>query len=172
MAARIRAGTRAVRENLIADEPGRGARSSNHRQNGRRPRRTSMRKLIFSMTVSLDGYIAAPDGTIDWTAPSEELFRFHTDQVQATRGTSVRTAAVRNDALLGDRGGDSAGRGARRVRQDLEGAAEGRVLHDAGERGGQHEAGQQTASAMRSQGSRNRPARTSPSAARGSPMRA
>jgi dihydrofolate reductase len=43
-----------------------------------------MRKLIYSMTVSLDGYIAGPDGTIDWTVPDEELFRFHTQQVQET----------------------------------------------------------------------------------------
>jgi dihydrofolate reductase len=41
-----------------------------------------MRKLIYSMTVSLDGYIAGPDGGIDWTVPDEELFRFHTRQVQ------------------------------------------------------------------------------------------
>jgi len=26
-----------------------------------------MRRLIYSMTVSLDGYIAGPDGAIDWT---------------------------------------------------------------------------------------------------------
>jgi dihydrofolate reductase len=43
-----------------------------------------MRKLIYSMTVSLDGYITGPDGTIDWTAPDEELFRFHTQQIQET----------------------------------------------------------------------------------------
>jgi dihydrofolate reductase len=43
-----------------------------------------MRKLIFSMTMSLDGHIAAPDGTIDWTVPDDELFRFHTQQVQET----------------------------------------------------------------------------------------
>jgi dihydrofolate reductase len=43
-----------------------------------------MRKLIYSMTVSLDGYIAGPDGAIDWTVPDEELFRFHTQQVQET----------------------------------------------------------------------------------------
>jgi dihydrofolate reductase len=43
-----------------------------------------MRKLIYSMTVSLDGYIADPDGAIDWTAPDEELFLFHTEQVQET----------------------------------------------------------------------------------------
>ncbi|HEV7162264.1 MAG TPA: dihydrofolate reductase family protein [Solirubrobacteraceae bacterium] len=41
-----------------------------------------MRKLIYSMTVSLDGYIAGPEGGIDWTAPDEELFRFHTQHVQ------------------------------------------------------------------------------------------
>ncbi len=43
-----------------------------------------MRKLIYSMTVSLDGYIAGPDGAIDWTVPDEELFLLHTQQVQET----------------------------------------------------------------------------------------
>jgi dihydrofolate reductase len=43
-----------------------------------------MRKLTYSMTVSLDGYIAGPDGAIDWTVPDEELFLFHTQQVQET----------------------------------------------------------------------------------------
>ncbi len=41
-----------------------------------------MRKLIYSMTVSLDGYIAGPDGAIDWSVPDEELFRFHPQHVQ------------------------------------------------------------------------------------------
>jgi dihydrofolate reductase len=41
-----------------------------------------MRKLIYSMSVSLDGYIAGPDGAIDWSVPDEELFRFHTEHVQ------------------------------------------------------------------------------------------
>jgi dihydrofolate reductase len=41
-----------------------------------------MRKLIYSMTVSLDGYIADPGGAIDWSAPDDELFRFHHQQVQ------------------------------------------------------------------------------------------
>jgi dihydrofolate reductase len=45
-----------------------------------------MRKLIFSMTVSLDGYIAGPGGDIAWSAPDEELFRFHTDQVRELGG--------------------------------------------------------------------------------------
>ena len=39
-----------------------------------------MRKLIYSMTVSLDGFIAGRDGEIDWSAPDEELHRFHNRQ--------------------------------------------------------------------------------------------
>jgi len=40
-----------------------------------------MRKLIYSMTVSLDGFIAGRDGEIDWSAPDEELHRFHNRQI-------------------------------------------------------------------------------------------
>jgi dihydrofolate reductase len=43
-----------------------------------------MRRLIYSMTVSLDGFIAGPDGALDWSVPDEELFRFHTQRVQET----------------------------------------------------------------------------------------
>jgi dihydrofolate reductase len=43
-----------------------------------------MRKLIYSMTVSLDGFIASPDGAIDWSVPDEELFRFHTQHIRET----------------------------------------------------------------------------------------
>jgi dihydrofolate reductase len=42
-----------------------------------------MRKLIYSMGVSLDGFIAGPDGEIDWSAPDEELHRFHNQQARA-----------------------------------------------------------------------------------------
>ena len=41
-----------------------------------------MRKLIYSMGVSLDGFIAGPDGAIDWSAPDEELHRFHNQQTR------------------------------------------------------------------------------------------
>jgi dihydrofolate reductase len=41
-----------------------------------------MRSLIYSMTVSLDGFIAAADGAIDWSAPDEELHRFHNERVE------------------------------------------------------------------------------------------
>jgi dihydrofolate reductase len=41
-----------------------------------------MRKLIYSMGVSLDGFIAGPNGEIDWSAPDEELHRFHNQQTR------------------------------------------------------------------------------------------
>jgi len=41
-----------------------------------------MRKLIYSMSVSLDGFIAGPDGDISWSAPDEELMRFHNEQTR------------------------------------------------------------------------------------------
>jgi dihydrofolate reductase len=41
-----------------------------------------MRNLIYSMGVSLDGFIAGPSGEIDWSAPDEELHRFHNDQTR------------------------------------------------------------------------------------------
>ena len=45
-----------------------------------------MRKLIYSMSVSLDGFIARPGGEIDWSVPDDELFRFHTEQVRELGG--------------------------------------------------------------------------------------
>jgi dihydrofolate reductase len=41
-----------------------------------------MRKLIYSMSVSLDGFIAGPGGEIDWSVPDEELHRFHNQQTR------------------------------------------------------------------------------------------
>jgi dihydrofolate reductase len=41
-----------------------------------------MRKLIYSFGVSLDGFIAGPDGGIDWSAPDAELHRFHNEQAR------------------------------------------------------------------------------------------
>ena len=42
--------------------------------------------LIYSMSVSVDGFIADREGAFDWTAPSEELFRFHLAQVSGLGG--------------------------------------------------------------------------------------
>ena len=41
-----------------------------------------MRPLIYSMGVSLDGYIAGPRGEGDWAAPDAELHRFHNEQAR------------------------------------------------------------------------------------------
>ncbi len=42
-----------------------------------------MRKLVYSISASLDGFIADRDGAIDWSVPDEEQFRFHIQQEQA-----------------------------------------------------------------------------------------
>ena len=41
-----------------------------------------MRSVIYSMGTSLDGYIVGPDGGFNWTAPDEEVFRFHIDEIR------------------------------------------------------------------------------------------
>jgi len=45
-----------------------------------------MRSVTYSMNVSLDGYIVGPDGSFDWSAPDEEVFRFWIDEI---RGVGV-----------------------------------------------------------------------------------
>jgi dihydrofolate reductase len=42
--------------------------------------------LIFSMSVSVDGFIADRDGDFGWAAPSEETFRFHIEEVRELGG--------------------------------------------------------------------------------------
>jgi dihydrofolate reductase len=41
-----------------------------------------MRSVTYSMGVSLDGYIAGPDGGFGWAAPDEEVFRFVTGEIR------------------------------------------------------------------------------------------
>jgi dihydrofolate reductase len=41
-----------------------------------------MGKVVYWMTVSLDGFVETRDGNIDWTMPDEGLFRFHTDSAR------------------------------------------------------------------------------------------
>jgi dihydrofolate reductase len=42
--------------------------------------------LIYSMSVSVDGYIADRDGAFGWGQPAEEQFRFHLEEVRALGG--------------------------------------------------------------------------------------
>jgi len=44
-----------------------------------------MANLIYVANTSLDGYTEDKDGKFDWTDPSEEVFRFITNLVRATR---------------------------------------------------------------------------------------
>jgi dihydrofolate reductase len=41
-----------------------------------------MRSVTYSMNVSLDGYIVGPDGGFNWTAPDEEVFRSHIEEIR------------------------------------------------------------------------------------------
>ena len=41
-----------------------------------------MRSVTYSMAVSLDGYIAGPDGRFDWSMPDEEVSRFATEETR------------------------------------------------------------------------------------------
>src|SRR4051795_340328 len=42
--------------------------------------------LIYSMGVSVDGFIADREGAFGWTVPSEDQFRFHIEQVRELGG--------------------------------------------------------------------------------------
>lgn len=41
-----------------------------------------MGTVIYSMSVTLDGYIAGPDGAIDWAAPDDDLMALHNAQTR------------------------------------------------------------------------------------------
>jgi hypothetical protein len=43
-----------------------------------------MRSVTYSMGVSLDGYIAGPDGGFDWTAPGPRLGRPEDDLTRSS----------------------------------------------------------------------------------------
>jgi dihydrofolate reductase len=41
-----------------------------------------MRKLIYTLGVTLDGYTADRDGSIEWSRPDDELFAFHVERAR------------------------------------------------------------------------------------------
>jgi dihydrofolate reductase len=45
-----------------------------------------MGSVIFAMTGSADGYVTDASGSINWTAPSDELHSFHNDRVREQGG--------------------------------------------------------------------------------------
>jgi dihydrofolate reductase len=44
------------------------------------------RALIHSMSTSVDGFIAGPDGDLGWSVPDDELHRFHNERVRELGG--------------------------------------------------------------------------------------
>ena len=42
-----------------------------------------MRRVTYSMSMSLDGYIVGPDGSFDWPGFSKDVFRFWIDEIRA-----------------------------------------------------------------------------------------
>ena len=44
-----------------------------------------MRKLVYLMNVSLDGFVEGPDGKFGWSFPDEEVHRFH-NQIAREQG--------------------------------------------------------------------------------------
>ena len=62
-----------------------------------------MRTLIYSMSVSLDGFIAGPSGDISWTSPDAEQMRFHIDQ-QREVSTELMGRRLYEDMLVWEGG--------------------------------------------------------------------
>ena len=58
------------------------------------------RKLRYSMGVSLDGFIAGPDGNFDWTAPDAELFEIAFRDMQKT-GYGIERSEVLEYYVVG-----------------------------------------------------------------------
>jgi dihydrofolate reductase len=46
-----------------------------------------MRKIIYSMLISLDGYVESPNGDIGWSAPDEEVHAFINDMSREMGGS-------------------------------------------------------------------------------------
>src|SRR6202012_343996 len=65
----------------LSDEFGARRRSGRHRTT---TAGAAMRRLIYTMGTSLDGFTAGPDGDFGWSAPGEELHRFFNEQARET----------------------------------------------------------------------------------------
>lgn len=65
-----------------------------------------MRTVIYSMSVSLDGFIAGPDGDIAWTNPDRELMDFHVQQTRAI-GAHLLGRGLYEDMLVWENPGTS-----------------------------------------------------------------
>ena len=93
-----------------------------------------MAKLIYSAIASLDGYVEDADGKFDWAAPDEEVHAF-VNELERPIGTYLYGRRMYETMVFWEtarRGRRAAG--VPRLRRDLAGGREDRVLADA--RGG------------------------------------
>ena len=91
-----------------------------------------MAKLIYSAITSLDGYVADEDGSFDWAAPDEEVHAFVNDLERPVGTYLYGRRHVRGDGRLGDDGHRRRPAAVdARLRADLAGGRQGRVLADA-----------------------------------------
>jgi dihydrofolate reductase len=84
-------------------------------------------KLIYLMNVSLDGFVAKPDGSLDWTTVDDELhswFNEHMREVSASMYGRRLYEVMSAYWPTGDTGADAG------VRPVLAGDAADRVLDD------------------------------------------
>ena len=56
-----------------------------------------MGKLIYSMNVSLDGFVETPDHSLDWADVDEEVHSWFNDLSRDSAGVDLRPADVRGD---------------------------------------------------------------------------
>ena len=125
-----------------------------------------MALLRYTVITSLDGYVNDAEGGFSWAEPSDELHEVVNDPRAGGRHLPARPAAVRDDALLGDRPRRRA-RPDGRVRPDLAGGRQGRLLHQPRRRRRRPAPGSPRRSTRpRSRPSRPRACSTSASAAR------
>ena len=102
-----------------------------------------MPALIFSMSVSLDGHIAGPDGAIDWAAPDEELLRVHNEQTRELTG-HLTGRGLYEDMLVWETAEQTfTDPRETRIRPYLEGDPESGVLHHPDHGGGKRPPGAQ-----------------------------
>lgn len=66
-----------------------------------------MRRVIYSMAMSLDGYIVGPDGSFSWSVPDEDVFSTTLSEVQgkarlASDGLVEKIRSIRANPEDGD----------------------------------------------------------------------
>ena len=100
-----------------------------------------MLPVIYSMSVSLDGFIAGPAGDIGWTAPDAEQFRFHIEQTRHVAAHLCGRGLYQEMLVWKTAEQIMSGEAELEFAPDLAADPEGGVLPDAEFGGGQRAAG-------------------------------